>query len=266
MQIMRTAAAQISVEPGNVRENTEKMLSFVEQAAKIGADVVVFPEMSDTGYDMPMIVNRAQTWETGTAPALQEAARRNGLNIVAGVSERTTDGIFNSIIIIDRKGVITERYRKTHLITAEPILEQKFLKAGSRLVTAEVDGVLCGFMTCYDIRFPEVARTLSVRGAQILFIPSAFPLVRLPHWISLVNARAIENQIFVVACNRIGHDAGISFCGTTTIVDPYGTVISSGSDIHESLVTANIDLSMIDTVRSQIKVYQDRQPNLYHVD
>lgn len=263
--IMKIAAAQIITTPGAVQDNTKKMLDYIDRSASLGSDVVMFPEMSDTGYDMPLIMSSAQSWDEGTVPALQASAKRYGINVIAGVSERTNEGVFNSTVIINREGSISGRYRKTHLITAEPMLEHRFLKAGESLGIAEVEGVLCGFMTCYDIRFPEIARTLSLKGANILFVPSAFPLVRLTHWTVLLNARAVENQVFVVACNRIGIDAGVSFCGTTTIIDPYGAIIASSSAIHETLVAGEIDLEMIKTVRSQIKVHQDRRPALYQV-
>lgn len=260
---MRVAAVQISVTPGDIESNTTKMLTYLAAAARGGADVVVFPEMCDTGYDMPIILQSAQTWDTGTVLALCKAANDHNVNVIAGVSERTDKGVFNSAAIINRHGDILGRYRKTHLITAAPMLEHQFLKAGDKLGMSEIEGIHCGFMTCYDIRFPEIARTLSIAGAEILFIPSAFPMVRLPHWTVLLSARAIENQVFVVACNRVGTDAGITFCGTTMIIDPYGTVVASGSAIHEGPILGDINLNMIQTVRSQIKVHQDRRPALY---
>jgi len=260
---MKIAAVQFAVTPGAVESNTEKMLDYLASAHQRGADVVVFPEMSDTGYDMPLILQTAQSWDGGTIRVLREAAKDKNINVVAGVSERTADGVFNSTAIVDRCGDISGKYRKTHLITAEPMLEHHFLKAGDKLGIAEIEGIRCGFMTCYDIRFPEIARTLSIAGAEILFIPSAFPLVRLPHWTVLLAARAIENQVFIVACNRVGTDAGVTFCGTSMIIDPYGTLVASASTIHEGLIEGDVSLNMVQTVRAQIKVHQDRRPSLY---
>lgn len=260
---MRIALIQLSVTPGAVAANTAKMLDLIAAAERQGADVVVFPELSDTGYDLKQVVAVAQRWEQGTVPELATAARVRGLNIVAGVSERTDQGVFNSLVVINREGQVAARYRKTHLITAEPIFEHLFLKAGDVLVTTVIDGVPCGLMTCYDVRFPEIARTLSVEGAHIIFVPSAFPLVRLQHWRTLVTARAIENQLFVVAANRVGSDANVPFCGTSMILDPYGVTLASGSEMHESVVIADLDMTMIETVRTQIKVHQDRRPELY---
>lgn len=260
---MKIAAAQLNVSPGETDTNTGKMLQYLEKASASGADVIVFPEMSDTGYDMPTILKTAQPWDRGPVSALRAAAKRNAIAVIAGVSERTSDGVYNGTAVIDKDGELIGSYRKTHLITAEPMLEHHFLKAGDRLGRGDILGHKIGLMTCYDIRFPEVARTLSIEGAEILFIPSAFPLVRLPHWTSLLSARAIENQVFVVACNRVGHDAGVTFCGTSTILDPYGTVVASASDIHESLIIGELNFEMLSIVRSQIKVHQDRRPSLY---
>lgn len=262
---MLIGAVQMNATPGAIPENTAKMLSYVERAAGKQLDVVVFPEMADTGYDMKLIVQVATPWDDGAVPQLRQAARKHGINIVAGVSERAEGGVFNSLVVIDRQGQVAGRYRKTHLITAEPMVEHLFLKSGGELGRTTIENVPCGLMTCYDIRFPEVSRSLSIEGAKILFVPSAFPLVRLPHWTTLVTARAIENQVFVVACNRVGADAGVPFCGTSMVVDPYGVTVASGSDIHESLIVADINLEMISTVRSQIKVHQDRRPDLYRL-
>lgn len=262
---MRVTASQINCIPGDVEINLRSMLEAIDRAARNGSDIITLPEMSDTGYDMNLIKICAQTWDEGPLLALQEKAYKRKINIIAGISEKEEEKIFNTIVCLGRTGEILAKYRKTHLITAEPMVEHHTITPGDDLINVEIDGCNIGLMTCYDIRFPEIARLLTLRGAQILFLPSAFPLVRLKHWQVLTAARAIENQVFLVAPNRIGTDAGVSFCGTTTIYDPYGAVLASSSEVHVTDVTADLDITMLSTVRQQIKVYQDRRPELYDV-
>ncbi len=262
---MRIASVQMNPIAGEVEKNIHTMCEHIENAAAAGNDLVVFPEMSDTGYDMPTIVRTARNWADSTVSKLQDTARRCRVNVAAGVSEKEETNIYNSVAIIGRDGSLIGRHRKTHLITAEPMLEQNYLKAGDELTIVQIENAQFGIMTCYEIRFPEIARTLALKGAQVLLIPAAWPLVRLPHWTTLALARAIENQVFVIAANRIGSDGGVIFAGTTTIVDPYGVVLASASQIHEDVVVAKLNLERISVVRSQIKVHQDRRPTLYEM-
>ncbi len=250
---MRIAAAQINIEPGAVEENTAKMLAYIKEAVDQQSDIVVFPEMSDTGYDMPVILKTAQSWDGETMAALRGAAHRHKINVVAGVSERTPEGVFNSVAVIDRKGKIIGRYRKTHLVTENPTAENKFLEAGDALELVEIEEMKCGFLICHDIRFPELGTVLKEAGATLLFIPAAFPLSRLSHWKTLVTARAIENQLFVAACNRIGVDTTITFGGTSMIIDPAGTVLAKAGPDAEELVIADLDPARVEAVRSETK-------------
>lgn len=262
---MKIAMAQMEVFSGKPSENTQRMETTIANAAQRGVDVVVFPEMTDTGYDMPTILKNASDWSSGPAQRLRSAADKHNINVIAGISEKDSSGVYNAIIVIDRNGDVVGRYRKTHLITAAPMHEEKFLGFGEELVICLLDGVKIGLMTCYEIRFPEIARRLAFSGAEILVIPAAFPLVRLPHWEILTRARAIENQVFVAAISRVGSDFSdsLQFCGTSTVYDPYGAVLASSSQIHESLVTANLDLNQIKVVREQIKLHQDVREDLY---
>lgn len=261
---MKLSIAQINIQSGDLFANTNSILTYIQNAAENGCDLVIFPEMSDTGYDMEVIVQKASDWKSGLVPKMCEAALKYNVNIVAGVSERKEGSVYNSVVVINRKGQITDRYRKTHLVTAEPMLEHHYLKPGDRLGLAEIDGHKIGIMTCYEVRFPEIARSLSLLGIELLIIPAAWPLVRLPHWQNLVVSRAIENQVFIAAANRLGNDTGIQFAGTSMFVGPYGNCLAAGSQIHEKLITVEVDFEEIQVVRQQIKVHQDRRKELYN--
>lgn len=265
---MKISLAQIPVKSGNPEHNTQHMVECIKKSGHAQDDLIVFPEMSDTGYDMPTILDKASSWDKEPVKKLQEAAKSNNINVIAGISERDGKQVFNAVAVINREGEITGKYRKTHLITAAPMHEEKFLGFGEELVTVNIDGIKTGLMTCYEIRFPEIARKLAQSGAELIIIPAAFPLIRLSHWQVLTAARAIENQVFVAAISRIGSDSPDStiFCGTSTVYNPYGTVLATGSSVHEEFVRATMDFDFINTVRQQIKVHQDIRPELYAQD
>lgn len=118
-------------------------------------------------------------------------------------------------------------------------------------------------MTCYDIRFPELARRLALSGAEVLVVPAAFPLARLRHW-EIINAcRAIENQVYLAAVNRVGNDEGLVFGGSSRLLDPYGTILSSASEVDEALIVGEISRDRLAEVRDRMRVYEDRREELY---
>jgi len=261
---MRVGVVQMDCAVGDVAQNVKKMHEFVARSADADCELVVFPEMSDTGYLMTTILETASNWTDGPVKQLREAARAYGLHVVAGLSEQADDAVFNTIVSIDQMGDIIAKYRKTHLITAEPMFEHHYLGSGDRLVLSHIAGAQVGFMTCYDVRFPEVARTLTLAGSQILILPSAFPLLRVGHWKVLTEARAIENQLYLVTANRIGTDGpGLTFCGNSRVIDPYGTVVAAASEIEETILVAEIHLDKIEETRGRLQVMQDRRPELY---
>ncbi|ESQ14333.1 MAG TPA: carbon-nitrogen hydrolase [Chromatiaceae bacterium] len=260
---MKIALAQIDLKSGDVTENVSRMVAYIKKAKEAGHEIVILPEMCDTGYDMPEILRTACDWSRGAVPQLRQTAKELAIGVIAGVSERVGEDVFNAVVCIDRHGEIVGTYRKTHLITAEPMREHEYLKAGSALGIIRLEGHVFGLMTCYEIRFPEIARALALSGAEILVIPAAWPLVRLMHWRTLVLARAIENQVYVAATGRLGNDTGVPFAGTSMIVGPYGNLMASGTQVHEGIISAEIDFEFIQTVRSEIKVHQDRREELY---
>src|SRR5512136_1539660 len=258
---MRVALAQIVCEVGNVAANCNTLQRVAKQASEEGCDAVVFPEMVDTGYDMKTIVDKASTWESGPLQLLKELASQLGIWIVCGLSERERDDVYNAVAVVDRKGRLAARYRKAHLFT--PVGEERFLKRGTSLTLADVEGMQWGIMVCYDIRFPEMARSLALKGAQVIVVPSAWPLARINHWSTLLASRAIENQLYVVGANRAGLDGNLQFCGSSRVIDPYGVIVASAPDAGEHLLVAEISKSRVDEVRASMPVFADRRSDLY---
>ncbi|HZE13368.1 MAG TPA: nitrilase-related carbon-nitrogen hydrolase, partial [Chthoniobacterales bacterium] len=240
------------------------MRNFSARAKGEGAELIVFPEASDTGYAMPVIRDLAKPWSEGVVPALQEMAKELSLTIVAGVSERDGDTVYNSQVFIDREGKLLASYRKTHLFVLAPNDESTCYTPGDRFVSVPFAGFNFGLSICYDLRFPEVARALALeQDANVFLVSSAWPLPRVEHLRVLSVARAIENQSYLVLANRTGVDAGVTCCGMSAIIDPSGVTLASASGDREELLVADISAETISDVRNKIPVFAHRRADLY---
>ena len=261
---MKIAAAQISCALGKAEANLNKVRDYCSRAQGCGADLVVFPEMVDTGYAMPVIQRQARPWNEGFVPELRSLARRLSISIVCGVSERADSCIYNAQVCIDSTGEIVGRYRKTHLFSPAPIEEHLCFAAGSELSSCEVAGWRIGLTICYDLRFPEVYRALARQhAAPALIISSAWPFPRVEHLRVLATARAIENQSYVIVANRVGTDAGVTFCGTSAVIDPYGVILAGASADREELIVADVSAEVLQSVRRRMPVFDDCRDELY---
>ncbi|CAA9270852.1 MAG: hypothetical protein AVDCRST_MAG42-3271 [uncultured Chthoniobacterales bacterium] len=261
---MRVAVGQIAPVLGDVAANIRKLDDYCARAKEAGAELIVFPEMVDTGYAMSVIAEHATAWSGGAVPALRETARRLSLAIICGVSEREGDRIYNSQVFIDTSGEIVGKYRKTHLFTPPPIEEDKCFTCGDELGAHDFDQLRLGLSICYDLRFPEVYRRLAVdEQANVLIISSAWPFPRVEHLRVLATARAIENQSYVVLANRVGSDDGTAFCGTSAIIDPYGVIVAAASADREELIYAHASEEVVRLVRARMPVFAHRRPQLY---
>lgn len=261
---MKLAAAQIACEVGDVAANVRKMSDFAKRAKSAGADWVVFPEMSDTGYVMSVIREKASRWNEGPVLELQRTAAELSLGIICGISERTDECIFNSLAVIAPSGEVIGKYRKTHLFSPSPVEEHKCFAAGGELVALTLGSARVGLSICYDLRFPEFYRALAVnRQASVLVVSAAWPFPRLEHLRTLAVARAIENQCYVIVSNRVGKDGSLTCCGTSAIVDPYGVVIAAASADREELILGEISDEVLRAVRERMAVFEHRRPEIY---
>ena len=259
---MKIAAAQIACTLCDRTANLRKMREFAAGAKEAGAALVLFPEMSDTGYAMEVIRATATSWDTGAVPELKAIARDLSLTIVSGVSEREADNIYNTQVVIGPEGEILGKYRKTHLFG--PIGEDQTCAAGACLTSIGLGSFVAGLTICYDLRFPEIYRLLAVdRGVNLFLNSSAWPFPRLEHLRVLATARAIENQSYLVLANRVGRDNGAPFCGSSAIIDPYGVTIAAASPDREELLVAEASLGLVASVRAKMPVFAHRRPELY---
>jgi omega-amidase len=261
---MKIAAAQIVCAPGDIEANVRKMRDFVSRAKDQGGEAIVFPEMSDTGYSMPVIQKCATTWSNGAVAELKKIAKKFSIAIVSGVSERADDCIYNSQVMIDARGEIVAGYRKSHLFAVAPVEEQKCFSPGTQLSDLAYGDLHFGFSICYDLRFPELYSALAVRkSVNVFVISSAWPFPRIEHLRALSVARAIENQSYVILSNRVGKDDGVSFCGSSAIVDPYGVIVAAASTDREELLMGELSKETIDSVRAKMPVFAHRRSDLY---
>jgi omega-amidase len=262
--MMKIAAAQMACVLGDVAANVRKMRDFSARAKEGGADLIVFPEVADTGYAMPVIQACATPWNEGAVPELQKIAKDLSIAIICGVSERDGPSIYNSQVFIDAKGNVVGSYRKTHLFTGTPIGEDECFSPGDELKSFPFGGFRLGLSICYDLRFPEVYRTLAIEEeANVFILSSAWPFPRLEHFRTLATARAIENQSYMIVSNRVGTDEGVRCCGSSAIIDPYGVVLASASTDREELILAEVVEETITSVRSKMAVFAQRRPDLY---
>ena len=220
--------------------------------------------MTDTGYSMPVIQKHANHWKTGFVAGLQEIANQLSMAIVSGVSERDGSSIYNSQVLVNAKGDIVAKYRKAHLYAVAPVEEQTCFTPGDTFASFALGDLRLGFSICYDLRFPEMYRKLAIElNVGAFLISSAWPFPRDEHFRVLGQARAIENQSYVIASNRVGKDDDLWFCGNSAIIDPRGVVIAAASPDREELIHADVSGELVQSVRRRMQSLGHRRQDLY---
>jgi len=262
---MKIAVAQISCSLGDPEANLLKVRDFSRRAKdEAGAELIVFPEMTDTGYSMPVIQKHAASWASGFVPGLQEIAKDLSIAIVSGVSERDGSCIYNAQVLLDAKGNVAGKYRKTHLYAVAPVEEQTCFAPGNTFESFAFGHLRLGFSICYDLRFPEMYRKLvTEQNVDTFLISSAWPFPRVEHFRTLAIARAIENQSYVIASNRVGKDDDLWFCGSSAIIDPRGVVIAAASADREELIQGDVSKEVVRSVRKRVASLNHRRSDLY---
>ena len=262
---MKVTCIQMDMLLGKPEENFAHAEELIQSAISEKPDVIVLPETWNTGF-FPRENLKELSDDNGKAvkERISSLAKQYRVNIVAGsVANRKTDGVYNTAYVFDRNGQTVAEYDKTHLFT--PSGEHEFFQKGQKLCRFSLDGVPCGLIICYDIRFPELTRSLTVQGVDLLFCVAQWPNVRTAHLLALSKARAIENQMFLVCCNSCG-TAGKTTCGgNSSIHDPWGECLAQAGE-GEQLLTAALDFSIVEGIRSSINVFRDRRPELYAID
>lgn len=259
---LTVSLAQIDIALGDPTANLQKAEQWVAEAKRRGSDLVVFPEMWTTGFDWPNLSALADR-QAEVVSAVAELARTyeiwlNGSMLALDESNRPT----NTSILFDPQGQPAGLYRKIHLFSLMD--EDQHLAAGQHLTTVETPWGQNGLAICYDLRFAEMFRSYALQGVNLVFLPAEWPHPRLAHWRTLLRARAIENQMFMIGVNRVGSDDKSRFFGHSAIIDPWGNALVEAGE-SEILLTATLDTDQVAEVRQKIPVFRDRRPDLYRL-
>ncbi|MDX1994358.1 MAG: carbon-nitrogen family hydrolase [bacterium] len=252
--------AQMNIALGDVKKNVSLVEKWTAEAARRGSHLVVFPELWSTGYALDRAKEFAAQLNSGVFSQLSTIATQNKISIVGSILEKRGHEAANSASFIAPNGRMMGVYRKIHLF--QLMDEDKYLQPGSSPLSMELPWGLTGLAICYDLRFPELFRRYAVEGTKMMIIPAEWPMERLEHWRVLLQARAIENQCFIVATNAAGQTGDTVFGGHSMIVDPWGKIIIEGGD-EPNLLTAEIEMDRVDEIRQRIPVFEDRRPETY---
>lgn len=259
---MKVACLQMNMKLGFPRENFCHAENLIIDAMKDSPDVLVLPETWNTGF-FPKENLEDLCCKDGDTVNLRigAMAQKYNVNIVAGSVSNIRDGkVFNTAMVFNRNGECVASYDKTHLFT--PMGEDDYYTHGDHLCRFTLDGVRCGIIICYDLRFPELTRRLALQGLDMLFVVSQWPKERIFHLRSLTTARAIENQMFVVCCNSCGKAEKTVYGGNSAVIDPLGeTVVLAGET--EEIISAECDFKSFREICGKIPVFRDRRPELY---
>lgn len=265
-QSITISLVQMDCKLGRPHENFERAGEFLAQAAQRGSDVAVLPELWSTAYDLENAAahasslsarGRAGNWFSRFA----KLAKTHRLWLTGSILEVQADGLFyNCMPLYAPDGTLKGVYRKVHLFRLMD--EDRYLAPGQGTTLLNLPWGKTGLAICYDLRFPELFRRYAVYGAQLVLIPAEWPCARQQHWRTLLRARAIENQCFVAATNRVGVSQDTGFCGLSTVIDPWGETLAEAGD-SEELLTVSLDLRLADEVRQRIPIFEDRRPELY---
>ncbi|MET9520551.1 carbon-nitrogen family hydrolase [Streptomyces sp. NPDC002994] len=259
---MRASLIQIAVDPDeSVNSRRQRVASLVrEQRERHAVDLVVLPELWPTGaFAYESFVEEAEPLEGPTYDVMSKAAADSGVWLHAGsIVERDPDGpLYNTSLVFSPDGELVRTYRKIHRFGFDKG-EAVMMGAGEEVVTVSAAGLTFGLGTCYDLRFPELFRSLVDAGAQAFVVPAGWPARRREHWTLLARARAVENQAYVLACGTAGTHAGVEQAGHSIVVDPWGEVLAEAG-VGEEVLTADLTPEKVASTREQFPALKDRR-------
>jgi predicted amidohydrolase len=261
------ALGQISCQVGNKKRNLNVMEKRVRQAKRVGAELIVFPELSLTGYTVrDRAYELAETVPKGDSMReIERIAKGEDAHIVLGAierSSRTGAVLHNSAVLVGPKGYVG-KYRKMYLPTHSVFEEKRYFRPGYQAEVFDTEVGKIGMIICYDIYFPEITRLLCLKGANLIICISASPSVRRGFFETLTAARAIENGVFLAYVNLAGIEDGLQFWGGSRIIAPSGSIISQAKYDVDDLIHATIDYSDMNRVRTWIPTLRDLRPEIF---
>ncbi|HET54739.1 MAG TPA: hydrolase [Ignavibacteria bacterium] len=249
---MKISLFQYSPEWENVEENISIIESILTRNVS-DEDIIIFPEMTLTGFTMESKKFAEELDGTGTKYFIS-LSQRLKKHIFAGIIELDDDRIYNSLVHFDNFGLIRARYRKIHPFSYAK--EDQFYDAAKEIVTTKIDQIKIGLTICYDLRFPELYRLYGKERNEIIINIANWSIKRIEHWKHLLKSRAIENQCYMIGVNRIGSDPFNDYSGSSAIYDPMGEEVLVCPN-EEGLFTTEIDLSKVEEVRRKLPFLDD---------
>lgn len=259
MDRLSIAVVQLGITLGQPEENFQRASALLSKKDP-GVQLAMLPELWSTGYDLENAGNHSFSLAEGTNTPLAQLARDANVYLCGSTLESRNGKHYNAQTIYSSQGELIGTYRKIHLFGL--LDEPQFLSAGEEPVVLEMPWGKTGLAICYDLRFPELFRYYAMAGVRLLLICAEWPHPRLEHWRTLIKARAIENQCFVVACNAVGTAKGNVFFGHSLVVDPWGEVLVEGGE-EETILQTEIDLSKVDEIRDRYTFLNDRRTGIY---
>ena len=255
---VKAAAVQFTIKLGDVEANLSQVKGALQRLALHGVELAVLPEMWSCGFAYRELNQLAQRTPE-LLGELETLSRDLGMVIVGSLPEAHGEKVFNTAYLLDR-GRLAGSYRKLHLFSL--MGEDRSLDSGDSVLVAQTSIGKIGVMICYDLRFPELARRLTLEGAEIIVVPGEWPKPREEHWRTLLRARAIENQLFVVAANCCGVVGKLDFFGSSLIIDPKGEILAEGG-YQDCEPAALLDRAEMENWRASITCLRDRRPDCY---
>lgn len=252
------SSVQFNITLGEIEPNLQKVRVALAELAAKGVQLTVLPEMWATGFaykDLNQLAARTDE----IVEAIAALSAEYSMVIVGSLPEPHENKVYNTAYVLDN-GKLKGKYRKIHLFSL--MQEDRSFDAGNSWLLVDTSVGKIGVFICYDLRFPELARRLAVEGAEILVVPGEWPKPRQEHWRTLLRARAIENQLFLVAANCCGVVGKLDFFGMSMIIDPKGELIAEAGYEAEN-ITAVIDFAKMNAWRQQIPCFMDRKPECY---
>jgi predicted amidohydrolase len=263
---IRLALAQVSSKRENKEANLQKIEKLTLKAKQQGADIVIFPEMSLTGYVvLDQVYELAETIPGPSTQRIKALAKQTGMHIIFGMpelSEKTQATVFNTAVFVGPKGLIG-KYRKMYLPTHSVFEEKRYFRQGYEPAAFQTDLGNIGLTICYDVFFPEVYRLTRLKGAQLLVCISASPAVRRGYFEILTSARALENTAFLAYVNLAGVEDGLQFWGGSRLVCPTGEVVTKAKYDEEDFIVCEVDYNDLRIAETFIPTLRDLRPELF---
>ncbi len=258
---IKIGICQFDIQEGKHDRNLAKAEELLTAAAKEGGEILMLPEMWPSGFDFANINSIAEALDGETVSFLKEQAIKLNVHLIGGSFAEADGGkVYNTCPVIDSHGKITAIYRKVHLFS-HYLNEHLYLSPGNEWVLSryrkDEDTIILGHMICYDLRFPEFARNLALRGARLLCAPAGWPQRRVRELEILCQARAIENRSFLICANYTDTANG-EYCGNSLIIDPFGNILAKLGN-NEDFAIAEIDTSLLDQ-ENTFNSLADRRP------